>query len=311
MDPEQQGKQWDEERKLQHEVRERLVGSRDLIQRRDFYYGASRFTPLLGVDTDAGSFVVSSTDFNIGRTLFAKKDRGEFRALTRGMALLDRFGLGERARAGTFIDVGANIGTTTVAALRAADFRRAVCLEPEPRNQRLLRVNIELNDLSERVQVIGSGASDTLGKARLLVSEDKSGIHEVAEPGSENEEWAEGRRPMEIDLVTLDSLVENSVIDADGTGMLWSDAEGHEGRVVAGAGRLLSTGTPAILEIAPEKLERQGVTDLLVDAMTEHYTHFIHMRKVRLRAIKKFPVSQLREMVVDTHSHVEALFLRL
>ncbi len=42
-----------------------------------------------------------------------------------------------------FVDVGANIGTHTVYALRTGRFERAVAFEPEPKNAKLLRMNIE------------------------------------------------------------------------------------------------------------------------------------------------------------------------
>ena len=47
-----------------------------------------------------------------------------------------------------FVDVGANIGTHTVYALRTGRFARAVAFEPEPKNARLLAMNIEANGLA-------------------------------------------------------------------------------------------------------------------------------------------------------------------
>src|SRR5262245_41657156 len=44
-----------------------------------------------------------------------------------------------------FVDVGANIGTHTVYALKSSRFARAVAFEQEPRNARLLAMNVEAN----------------------------------------------------------------------------------------------------------------------------------------------------------------------
>jgi len=286
-------------------------------KRYDFFDRAPRFTELVAVETEYGAFLVRTDDSNVGRSLFGKKDRGEFRVLGKGMSVLEHVGQAESARAGLFMDVGANIGTTTVAALHANGFSRAVALEPEPRNQRLLGVNIALNGFADRVQTFAYGVSDAPGKARLLVVEDKSGTHEVAVPANEKGADGDGRHLIDIELVTLDSLVESSVLEADGRGLLWIDTEGHEGQVLAGAGRLLAEGVPVILEVSPRKLRKQGGTDLLIDAAQEHYTQFVDMRHVRGLAGKgddMQPVSALRglidELVEAAASHTEVLFVR-
>jgi FkbM family methyltransferase len=52
-----------------------------------------------------------------------------------------------------FVDVGANIGTQTVHALRAGPFTRAVAFEPEQRNAKLLNMNLAANGMAARVTV--------------------------------------------------------------------------------------------------------------------------------------------------------------
>jgi FkbM family methyltransferase len=295
------------------------TGGEDLTEpeaRFDFFDRAREVTPILAVETKSGTFLVRTDDSNVGRSLFGKRDRGEFRVLRRGLAVLEEAGQAERARAGTFLDVGANIGTTTIAALHANGFPRAVALEPEPRNQRLLRLNVALNGFWERVQIHAAGVSDASGQARLVVMEQKSGTHEVAVPKTEEKGEEKGRRLVDIELVTLDSVVESSALEADGTGLLWIDTEGHEGQVLGGATRLLSEGVSVILEISPRKLEKQGGKDLLLDAANEHYTHFVDMRHIRgdgggseLR-----PMDDLRGVIDELSesgaSHTEALFVR-
>ena len=57
-----------------------------------------------------------------------------------------------------FVDVGANIGTQTVHALRAGPFSRAVAFEPEPRNAKLLNMNLAANGMTARVTVFAKAA---------------------------------------------------------------------------------------------------------------------------------------------------------
>ena len=67
-----------------------------------------------------------------------------------------------------FIDIGANIGTSTIAALALPMFDSAVCCEPETENFRMLGANLALNDLDDvkRFQVAVSARP---ARAQLVV----------------------------------------------------------------------------------------------------------------------------------------------
>jgi precorrin-6B methylase 2 len=54
------------------------------------------------------------------------------------------------------IDVGANIGPVCIIAVARGYSKRAIAIEPEPHNCRLLRANIALNGLTETISVRGS-----------------------------------------------------------------------------------------------------------------------------------------------------------
>ena len=58
-------------------------------------------------------------------------------------------------RAAVFVDVGANNGTHTVYAMRSGRFVRALSIEPEPENFRLLRLNLRLKVLGRIARSAG------------------------------------------------------------------------------------------------------------------------------------------------------------
>ena len=68
-------------------------------------------------------------------------------------------------KGGVFVDVGANIGTQTLYALKFGGFDRAVCFEPEPKNLRSLRINLLINDLTDRVSIVEAAAGAKEGMA--------------------------------------------------------------------------------------------------------------------------------------------------
>src|SRR5690606_30551618 len=98
-------------------------------------------------------------------------------------------------REGLFVDVGANLGNHTVYFAQVLG-REVVAVEPEPMNASLLRDNVALNSLEDRVEIHN----------RAAMSEPGFVVLEQAIEGNRGtfsaKEAAEG-----IEAVTLDSLV--------------------------------------------------------------------------------------------------------
>lgn len=326
-----------------------------------------RDTPYLGVSTDSGRFLVATSDGGVGRSLFVKSGRPEFRVLSRAVRVIEEV-MGREAVAGKlFIDIGANIGTTTVCALSAHGFGSAVCCEPERENNQLLRANLALNDLDDRARTLQVAVSSRIGHSSFVVMEERRGASWVAvdrgtvreaeadhaglvaewiaaHPGevpeavaAEFERLAQGEagsdeldparrvqltgmRVVDVELVTLDQLVEQGIIDAEHAGLLWIDAEGHEAHILQGARRLAARGVPIVSEIQPAGLAT-GDRETIHATAEEFYTHFVDVRRHRDRTHERLdlrPVTELREHTQlyleapsDLASFTDLLLLRL
>lgn len=184
---------------------------------------------------------------------------------------------GRSVKGRTFVDVGANIGTTTVAALTLFGASAVVAVEPGDENVRFLRVNVAANDLQDRVRVVHAALSDRPGIALLELSSDNSGDHRVrlsTAPGALAEE---GRRTVEAATTTFDDLG----LDLDDVGVVWVDVQGHEAHVLSGANKLLESDVPVILEYMPYALRRASALDVLHDIIARHYTHVVDVRAGR------------------------------
>ena len=79
----------------------------------------------------------------------------------------------------TIIDVGANVGTTTIPALKTFGMGSSIAFEPAPANVRLLRQNVEANRLEERVAAFEVALSDHDGDVAFDLSDSNSGDHRV------------------------------------------------------------------------------------------------------------------------------------
>jgi FkbM family methyltransferase len=253
----------------------------DREERLAYFDRADRYTPYLGTTAGGAIFLVKTEDRHIGRSLFAKRGRGELSVLRRSVAAVEGL-LGPEAVAHrTLVDVGANIGTTTIPAVLSQGFGSALAIEPEPENVRILRVNILLNDLEDRVKVLPVAVSDRVGRSDLVVDHRQGGMHWIATDRGklEHQTLAPEAAVLTVDTVTLDHLVENEVVDPKGTGLLWMDAEAHEGQILVGASSLATRGIPLVLEWNPALLDRVGDRGMLERAIEESYTHFVDMHR--------------------------------
>ena len=173
-------------------------------------------------------YVVSTADKVIGWELFLHGEF-DFAKLQTALAILEREGL---PRPSHLIDVGANIGTIVIPALKRGLMQSATAIEPHPDNLRLLRANLALNDVSEQVRVLAQAVGAEPHAALFLVeSSTNSGNHSIGSDG------------IPVPSSRLDDL------DLPETGiLLWMDIEGYEGHALSGASRMLSIGTPIVFE---------------------------------------------------------------
>lgn len=238
-------------------------------ERERFFRSAAEFAPGVLVDTAWGCFAVSTTDLTVGRDLFARGARRDMKMVRRVVQVLRRLGQGWRLERSTFVDVGANVGTTTVAALHKLPFVRAVACEPEPGNLRLLRANVGLNDLGGRVLVRAAAVGESSGTLELVVDPSNSGGHYVGSgPGARS-----------TPVTTLDALAREGAFKPRDVGLIWLDVQGHEGYVLAGASRLRARGVPVLFELYPEGLGTEGLACLVAHTAAP-YTHLLDMRRL-------------------------------
>ena len=243
------------------------------IARRRFFELATEITPVFAVDADGMRYFVHSADKgDISRSLFfhGGYDRDLLEQVD-GL-LAGRTGRGLQGRA--FLDVGANIGTASLAALRYHDASHAVAVEPDPRNFRLLRMNLIANDLEPRATAVEAAVTAQDGEVELEMADRNLGDNrvratpEAGEPGRYGEER---RQVVKVPARRLDDIVAAAGIAPADVAVAWVDTQGHEGQVLAGAPELLAARVPFLLEYWPYGLRRARGLDLLHGLIAEHY----------------------------------------
>jgi FkbM family methyltransferase len=184
-----------------------------------------------------------------------------------------------------FVDAGANIGTQTVYAL-AGGFSRAVCFEPEPKNGKLLSMNVETNGFASRATIIHSAVGDEPGKAMLQLHPRNKGNHMIGRAPS-----LDGVEEVEVPIVRMDVALRAAGVAAEQVGVVWIDVEGYEPQAIRGLGSFLEHKVPLVIEYSPSRYTpeaKAGLSDLL----EKHYRFYRDVKRLD----SEHPVSGLRQI---------------
>ena len=168
---------------------------------------AADFVPYVVAEREGLLFVVPTDDPTLGKLFVRSEKHKERSVLLRALELLPD------VRRGTFVDVGANVGTAAFAAL-GAGFERVIAIEPVSRTFRLLRANLALNGAEDAVRPLQLALSDEPGTMRMDVAAGSRKARLDATGGEE------------VEVARLDDVVEGEV------DFLLVDAEGHEVQVL-------------------------------------------------------------------------------
>lgn len=138
-----------------------------------------------------------------------------------------------------FVDVGANVGFYTVlAALRGA---RVISVEAVPHTAAVLRANIKLNGLNDRVKVADKCASNRRHKVRLYIP--KSGHYGLA---TIDDSRFDSVHVVEVECVPLDEVLK----DVERVRIVKIDVEGSELAVLKGLEKTLERIDYIIVEVS-------------------------------------------------------------
>ena len=146
----------------------------------------------------------------------------------------------------TFVDVGANVGSYTVLASGVAG-AKSLAIEPDPVTAGHLARNIEINGLTERVEICRCVVGATDGQVNFTVGLDT--VNRIAADGDRNTRIVPQR--------TLDTLTSNCVPT-----VVKLDVEGHEFSALLGARNMLAM--PSL-----HAIETEGQSEDVVSILTE------------------------------------------
>jgi FkbM family methyltransferase len=214
-------------------------------------------------------FVVSAGDQVIGQWLFKHREPYNFPMLHRVASMLSGRGLS------LLVDIGANIGTICIPAVKRGLFEKAIAVEPEPLNYSLLRTNVEVNRVSAEIAThniaLGEKNDETLS---FQLANINFGNHRVRY-GSDGSDA--GHESIEVPSQSLDRMTEGVNL---GSTLVWMDTQGYDGHVLSGGSRTLQRKPPLVVKFWPGGLSRSGGMERFRHALqAAGYTSFCDLNE--------------------------------
>ena len=175
-------------------------------------------------------------------------------------------------RGDTYIDVGANIGTTVIPAALTIEDGRVIAFEPHPRTYFYLQDNVALNNLCQEVELHNCALGSDRG--HVCFSSCRSDVMNRVLTTSEG---------MRVPVRLLDDFT----ADCSRVDLLKLDVEGYEKYVLEGGSRTLAKTQCVYFEISDQHTSAFGysVRDLLTGLADLNFRLFICRDAERLTPI--------------------------
>lgn len=172
--------------------------------------------------------------------------------------------------AGYFLDLGANIGTTSIYFLKKfTPNLRALAFEPDTETFKLLHVNLILNDLESNIDIVNCGLGNKFDEMTLYRRLDDPGYNSVFQ-------YQDDMIPQTIKIIPLDSYLDENKLAVQEVKYIWIDTEGFEPQVLLGAKNLLrENSAPIFAECNVGAWKKSGAFEEMMKLLAKYYSHFV------------------------------------
>ncbi|AYG62909.1 FkbM family methyltransferase [Rhizobium jaguaris] len=227
---------------------------------------------------DCGDHVLSFSPADyIGRKVF-RKGHFERDHVDRLLTVLREHGL---LRKGTvLLELGGNIGTQTTYFALSGVYRQIVAVEPDPRNFRLLSMNIADNGMQDRVTAINCAAGDREGQLDFYLNHKNHGKSSALRQSAGDEKISVPVRP-------VGRILDDIGVEAADIGLIWMDIEGYEPVAIRSMQALMARKVPLHMEFTPAFYGREQ-TSAFIGNLAGYYTEclaFFEDRTVPMKVV--------------------------
>lgn len=191
---------------------------------------------------------------------------------------------------GTMLDIGANVGTTSIPRLALGDFAVVYAAEPHPANYECLVTNVVRNGLEGRLLPDRVAIASWDGHGRLREASQIGGHHLLLS------DRVTDRQAENVTCLTLDSWIRRLGVSPSEITFVKVDVQGWDAHVLMGAPVLRAHRHIAWqMELAPRHMGRSGIDVRLLCALAE--ATFTHLQQLDAGAEIARPITELAALL--------------
>ena len=188
-----------------------------------------------------------------------------------------------------FLDIGANIGTTSVYVSKKYN-KEIISFEPSKDNHKLLCINCLLNGCTG-ISIENLAVSDTEKELIMEINETNRGNNHVVD---QKYDKSDGNHEI-IKAVSVDDYLKEKSIPFSKIGFLWMDVEGHEPYALLGMKELLADHRiPLYMEFWNDRIDNEGF-EVIYEALKRKYDGFCVVTD-NSKAIHEYKIEDLVEL---------------
>jgi FkbM family methyltransferase len=220
---------------------------------------------ILSMTADCGDHLMTFSPHDyIGRKIYRK---GHFQRenVERLLSVLQQRGLLPPEK--ILLELGGNIGTQTLYFALSKAFRHIVTVEPDPRNFKLLRTNIDQNGLSGEITAINTAAGESEGTLDFFMHRDNHGKSSALRQSGRDIE-------IKVPVKPVTAVLAEAGIASEDIGLIWMDIEGYEPVAARSMLALLERRVPFYMEFSPVFYGPAG-SQAFVDYLSGFYENCI------------------------------------
>lgn len=209
---------------------------------------------------------------------------------------------------GYFMDIGANIGTTSIWVKKKINNNlKIIAIEALQENCKQFKCNCILNDIDETAYILSNAAvSNEENEIELMLSEDNLGDNRVCINGN----LEETRKLEKVKTICLDRWLSNLDINMKDIKYIWMDVQAHEAFAIEGGINLFKNNTiPLFMEFWPSELKKNHSLERLIKVLMQCYSGFINVEWYKAGNQNIYDITELYKIAENYPDSSFDLFL--
>lgn len=195
-------------------------------------------------------------------------------------------------------DIGANIGVVCIPSVKQGLIRECHAVEAEVNNYKVLKTNIILNDLENKIFTYNYALSNNDNKfVDMEISPSDSGDNRIINKIAFNIHGEETRKIIKVKTKTIDSLFPNLNKNKD---LIWIDTQGYEPFILEGSQNAIKQKVPFVIEFWPYGLKRNNNWDRMITILSK-FSSYVDLSLDEMK-IEKLDNNGVNKLISGWHS---------